>query len=157
MPRGTSELLLLLESDQPIGKKAVAWAVAALVAGNDCPSMRILAGLDLGGHGEPTSFEAAPYVRAALEELEVGQPDLDVVARLYVREVAQAALAGELAPRDAAELVHRLVVTPLNHPDDLMAWCYVWEGNAADCSRPLEEHEMDEEILKVAADFARDA
>jgi hypothetical protein len=120
--------------------------------------MRILAGLDLDRHGEePSSFEAAPYVRAALEELGVVQPDFEVVARLYVREVAQAALAGELAPRDAAELVHSRVVTPLNHPDDLMAWCYVWEGVAADGSRLLEEHEMDEEILKVAADFARDA
>ena len=28
----------------------------------------------------------------------------------------------------ALEVIHREVLGPLNHPHDLMAWCYLWEG-----------------------------
>jgi len=151
VPPWTYELIVLLHAGCPIGQTAVDWAVAALEAGFDCKPLRILAGLDVGG--QPTSYEASPLITASLDELGIHQPDFEASARLYVREVARATLAGELEPRRAADLVHRRVVGPLGHPHDLMAWCYVWEGNAADCSRSLEEDELNEEILSVAARF----
>jgi hypothetical protein len=45
------------------------------------------------------------------------------------------------------------VISPLNHPVYLHAWCYLWEGNAADCSRSLEDAELDQAIVDYAATF----
>jgi hypothetical protein len=154
-PPRSLEVLVLLQSGQPIGQRAVDWAVSALEAGFDCHSIRLLAGLDMSG--QPTSFEAIPLFDAALLELGIQKPSFDEAARLYVREIADATLAGRLAPRHAADLIHRRVIGPLDHPEDLMPWCYVWEGNSADCTRSLEDHEWDNEIMKVAREFASDA
>ncbi len=151
-PKGTFELLLCLDTGERVGQIAVDWAISTLGEGYDSPSLRVLAGLDLDA--QPTTEEAFQLVNAAFQEMGLRRPDLDTTARWYVCEVATAVVAGEVPPREAADKIHRLVMTPMGHPKDLMAWCYVWEGNAADCSRPLEEYERDGEILKVAKQYA---
>jgi hypothetical protein len=150
-PRGTTGLLLLRDSGEPFGRRAVQWAVDALSDGHDVPSIRILAGLDLEGSVE--SWDAAPLIEAALRELDLPQVDRNSLAREYVREVATAIVSREMAPQEGANLIHRLVITPLNHPPELQAWCYLWEGNAADCSCVLEESEIDKAIVDYAAAF----
>lgn len=147
-PPSTWEVLVLLQGDQLLSTTAIAWATTALVAGFDSPSLRTLAGLDL--EGQVNAADATPLVEAALSQLGIARPSFEEAARQYLREVAKAIVCGDLAPRPAAELVHRRVVSPLNHPEDLMPWCYVWEGNASDCSRSLKPHEEDAEIIKVA-------
>lgn len=152
-PKGTAELLLRIRHTAT-GQSAVDWAVNALVAGYDTPSMRVLAGLDLDGL--PSAWEASELVTASLEELGFAPPDIETISYAYVTDAAKAALTGELSPQEAANRIHKLVVSPLDHPPDLMPWCYVWEGNAADCSRSLEDHEIDAEILRLAEQYVRE-
>ncbi len=151
-PEGTFELLLRLNTGERVGQSAVNWAVSALGEGYDSPSLRVLAGLDVDN--QPTTEEALQLMNATFQKLGLKRPDLDATARRFVCEVATAVVAGRLPPREAANKIHRLVMTPMDHPKDLMAWCYVWEGNAADCSRPLDESEWDREILEVAKQYA---
>jgi hypothetical protein len=150
-PPWTSEMWILLFRDEPFGNRAAEWATAALTAGFDSPALRTLAGLDV--EGQVHSADARPLLQAALLELGAPPPVFEEAARQYLRDVASAVVSTELAPQLAADLVHRRVVDPLNHPEDLMPWCYVWEGNAADCSRQLEPEEFDAEIVKVAEQF----
>lgn len=154
-PPRTSEVLVLLLGEQPFGSSAVEWATSALAAGFDSPALRSLAGLDL--EQVVQSSEAKPLVEAALRQIGVPELTFEEAARRYLREVALGVVSGQLAPRLAANLVHSRVVGPLQHPKDLMAWCYVWEGNTADCSRPLEAGEEDAEIMSVARRFAQAA
>ena len=154
-PRGTNGLLLLRDSGEPFGKRAVQWAVDALSEGHDVPSIRLLAGLDL--EGSPNSQEAELLVDAALRELEIPEADLNSRAMEYLREVAAAIASLEIAPQEGANLIHRLVIGPLNHPAELQAWCYLWEGNAADCSCILEDSEIDQAIVDYATSFLRAA
>jgi hypothetical protein len=154
-PRGTAGLLVLRDNGEPLGKCAVQWAVDALADGCDVPSIRILAGLDLDGW--PNSFEAETLFNSALRELGVPETDRKSRALEYVREVAVAIVAGEIAPQEGANLIHRRAISPLNHPADLQAWCYLWEGNAADCSRSLEDSEIDQAIVDYATTFSRAA
>ena len=154
-PRGTAELRVLRDNGEPLGKSAVQWAVDALAAGYDIPSLRILAGLDLDGW--PNSFETEALVDTALRELGVPDTDRNSRALAYVRDIASAIVAREIVPQEGANLIHRRVIVPLNHPDNLQAWCYLWEGNAADCSRSLEDSEIDQAIIDYATAFLRGA
>jgi hypothetical protein len=129
LPRGTASILVPQDNGEPLGADSVRWAVDALSDGYDFPSLRILAGLDLGQL--PNSFEAGALVEAALNELAVPGEDRDARARRYVREVCAEMLDGRLNPLSGVELIHRRVITPLKHPADLMAWCYLSEGNSA--------------------------
>lgn len=147
-PEGTLELAVVFQLDSASDNRPfVNWAVDALVAGFDTPSLRVLAGLDLDG--EPLRADVYPAFAASLSELGIRLPDASVTGRLYVRHVAQAIVAGAIAPRDGAELIHARVVSPLEHPPDLMPWCYVWEGNSIDCTL-LGDNEIDEEIIRLA-------
>lgn len=152
-PDSTIEVVVLMLADQPVGTTAVEWATSALESGFDTPALRTLAGRDLAD--SPVSAEVRPLVATALGELGFPTTTFDEAARLYLREIASAVLSGRLAPRQAADLAHERIINPLRHPKDLMPWCYVWEGNAADGSHPLEPHEEEVEIRKVAAQFLR--
>ena len=132
---------------------AVQWAVDALSDGHDVPSIRILAGLDLDGW--PDAFEADTLVEKALRELGIPETDPHSHTMAYLRELATAIVAGKIAPQEGANLIHRRVISPLDHPADLQAWCYLWEGNAADCSRSLEDSEIDQAIVDYATIFLR--
>jgi hypothetical protein len=150
-PRGTNVLLLLRDTGEPFGKRAVQWATDALSDGHDVPSIRLLAGLDL--EGLPSSPDAGALLEAALRELQLPETDLPARALEYLRDVAAAIVAREIAPQEGANEIHRLVIGPLGHPADLQGWCYLWEGNAADCSRVLEEAEIDQAIVDYATAF----
>lgn len=132
-PPATHALLADLCLDDLTGSAACAWALAALEAGFDSPSLRILAGLSFGP--SPTLYEARPYLDAALHELELPvNASRDEILRAYARVLAEELLA-EARPVDATlELMHRTVVSPLNHAEDLMGWCYLWEGLTPDGS-----------------------
>lgn len=45
-------------------------------------------------------------------------------------------------------------MNPLNHPPDLMPWCYVWEGLAPVDFRDLDAAELEEETRSLAEQWA---
>jgi hypothetical protein len=107
------------------GGPLVEWATSALVDGLDTPALVWLAGLP------PTCsvFEAGPLLDRALAELGLASlPAAEALRRAYVGVISRQLLDGRLTPTDAVQLIHRVAVGPLNHPADLMPWCYVWEG-----------------------------
>ncbi len=89
-----------------VAKDLVDWAVGALSEGMDTPALRHLAGMDL--EGPPPTAAAMLQFRRALQELGISVPTPDVAAREYVRV--------------------KEIVTPLDHPKDLMVWCYLSSG-----------------------------
>jgi heme oxygenase len=79
--------------------------------------------------------EVRPYLETALTELNLGvSSGPDEVLREYARALAEELLAGGRPVEAALEEMHRAVVSPLKHPEDLMGWCYLWEGLAPDGS-----------------------
>jgi hypothetical protein len=82
----------------------------------------------------PGFFEVRPYLDGALRELNVSVSSRDEVLREYARALAEELLAGVRPVEATLEVIHRAVVSPLNHAEDLMGWCYLWEGLAPDGS-----------------------
>ncbi|HEX8211596.1 MAG TPA: hypothetical protein VF584_15595 [Longimicrobium sp.] len=106
------------------------WAVDMLVAGYDTPSLRVLAGL------LPIEADTHAIVflaRRAARELGLLAPGGEALRRAYIYVVCRALLSGELDADTATEYIHSRVISPLDHPADLMPWCYLWEGNSAEC------------------------
>jgi hypothetical protein len=133
VPPGTQQLLADLCLESLSGPDACRWALSALEAGFDTPSLRILAGMSFGP--EPGFFEVRPYLDAALSELNLRlNPSRDEVLREYARVLAEELLAGVRPVEATLEVIHRTVVSPLNHAEDLKGWCYLWEGLAPDGS-----------------------
>ena len=122
--------LAAFEAGDAAAESLVEWAVAALVAGHDSATLRVLAGL-LPGEADGSAIAA--YARRAARELEVEMPEGEALCRAYISVACRALLHGELAPEVALDRIHRWVVSPLGHPRDLMRWCYLWEGNGPDC------------------------
>jgi hypothetical protein len=151
VPPRTTELFADLHLERLNGEKICAWAVSALEAGFDTESVRILAGTSL--EALPSFFEARPYFMRALQELQLSVPtSREEALRAYTRSVAEDLVLGRIAVESALDDIHSAVVGPLNHPPDLMGWCYLWEGNAPDGSFA----EMSKEELKEAArEFAK--
>jgi hypothetical protein len=133
MPPGTQRLLADRLLDRLTGPDACRWALAALEAGFDTRPLRILAGMSVDPL--PSFFEVRPYLEAALEELNVpASSSREDVLRGYARDLAEEILTGATAIQPALEEMHRSVVSPLNHANDLMGWCFLWEGSAPDGS-----------------------
>ncbi|MBE2200490.1 MAG: hypothetical protein IAE79_17880 [Anaerolinea sp.] len=127
-PKGTTSLLADRINSLTSGKDHIDWAVNALIEGFEAPSLTILAGLDLGGM--VSSFEAEDYFDKSVQELELILPDDETILRLYFSEVVHQIAAGKIDPKQGIDKIHRRVIDPLSHPTDLMAWCYLWEGNS---------------------------
>lgn len=130
----------------------IAWAVERLVAGQDTPSLRILAGL-------PESSlrpEVEEYFSAALVEL--GEAPMSSVERALggARAVASAILEGAVSPVAGASLAHTIAVSPLNHPRLLQPWCdldggfITVEGAKV---RVLSGSELEDAIRSFASEF----
>jgi hypothetical protein len=151
VPPGTAELFADLHLERLSGEKIGAWAASALEAGFDSESVRVLAGMSL--EALPSFFEARPYFIRALHELQLSVPSSrEDALRAYTRIVAEDLVLGRITVESALNDIHSAVVGPLNHPPDLMGWCYLWEGNAPDGSFV----EMSKEELQQAArEFAR--
>ncbi len=150
-PPRTAELFADLHLQRLSGEKICAWAVSALEAGFDAENVRILAGMSL--EALPSFFEARPYFMSAVQELRISVPSSrEEALRAYARSVAEDLVLGHTAVESALAEIHSAVVGPLNHPSDLMGWCYLWEGNAPDGSVA----EMSKEELEQAAhEFAK--
>lgn len=133
VPPKTEWLLAYLLLDRLDGAQVCEWAVSALEAGFDTEALRMLGGMSL--QGDPTLYEAKPYLAKALQELGIPEPrNRESVLRAYARNVATELVSGEIGAQKALDDIHSVVVDSLNHPADLMGWCYLWEGNAPDGS-----------------------
>jgi hypothetical protein len=109
----------------------VDWAVNALMAGLAAPSLNILAGLDCGE--EPSIWDAREYFNRCMRELGLEIPDnVALLLRVYLLELVSQIASGEADPCEALDSIHRNIIYPLDHPRDLMPWCYLWEGNTPD-------------------------
>ena len=131
----------------------VDWATDALRNGEDTPSLAILAGLDRTS----SVYETMPWLDKALSELNVVPPPPAELRRAFVAVVSRALMAGRITSEQALDRIHEDVVTPLGHPADLMAWCYVWEGLGPTDFRELTPADVDVEARKLAAAWARHA
>lgn len=122
------------------GADLVAWGVAALGDDLDSESLRRLAGLDL--EGDLRVVEAEELFFKALGELGLSVPSEDAAIREYVRCLAQEIVDGAATPLAQVDKIHREVLSPLNHPKDLMVWCYVHVG-----LRPREQWSLDADAM----------
>lgn len=129
----------------------VDWATDALVAGEDTPSLVILAGLDRAA----SVFEITPWLDKAISELKVVQPPAADLRRALVGVVSRALMAGRITSEEALDRIHQDVVSPLGHPADLAAWCFVWEGLGPMDYRRLTPADIDVETRRLAAEWAR--
>src|SRR5262245_28104115 len=114
-----------LFSGLPTGDDVVKWAVGALEAGLDTPSLRMVAGFI-----SPTSwFAVEKDFRRSLQELGLPvYPSEEDARRFRGAEIAQRLLEGETDVVSALDEFHRTVISPLHHPVDLQVWCDLLEG-----------------------------
>lgn len=149
------DALIVLLVQQLDGERDAAaivdWATEVLGTDVDTPSLAILAGLPRNG----SIFDVEPWFARVLGELEVAPPSADELRRSYVGVISRRLLAGAVLPEQALELVHSHAVSPLNHPDDLAAWCFVWEGLDPTDYRPLDAEGAAREARALAATWAR--
>ena len=119
-PPGTRRLLADLCLERVNGPDTCRWALSALEAGFDTPSLRILAGMSCDS-ALPLA-EVRPYLDTALSELNLDVSSRGEVLREYARAVAEELVAGTRAIEPSLDEIHRAVVSPLNHPADLLGW-----------------------------------
>jgi hypothetical protein len=103
-----------LEASQP--RRLVDWATDQIVAGQDSPRLRILAGLS-GNDREETEA----YFVKALAELGIPLPDRRECLVQYCGDVAREILAGSKPPLLAFNLFWRITME-LGHPGVLRCW-----------------------------------
>lgn len=135
LPARTEVMVLRDHTGMLTGDELAEWATAALADGHDSPAIRELAGLDLDGCAN--LYDAERLFARALVELGVDRPDVAKCASARVRELARAVLDGTVSAKEALDRVHGEVISPLDHPGEFAAWCYIWEGNEPDLSGPL--------------------
>lgn len=144
------DLLVRLTETAVTADSIVDWATDALMAGEDTPSLIILAGLPR----DSSLLEATPYLDKTLAELGIVVPPPTELRRAYVGTVSRALLAGRITSEDALDSIHRLAVSPLGHPPDLAAWCFVWERLDPTDFRELPPSDVDREARRLAATWA---
>jgi hypothetical protein len=148
VPSNTIELLVQRENARISMGDMVRWAIACLEQGIDTPSLRILASFLLS---ESTS-EADPYFVQALRELRVNELNGEELLRAYSHELAERIISGELGYNEAVKRMHAHVITPLDHPKDLMNWCFLWEGYDPDnMGAELSDEIFADRVLREAA------
>ena len=144
------DLLVRLTETAVTADSIVDWATDALMAGEDTPSLIILAGLPQ----DCSLFEATPYLDKTLAELGIVVPPPTELRRAYVGTVSRALLAGRITSDDALDSIHRRAVSPLGHPSDLAAWCFVWERLDPTDFRELPPSDVELEARRLAATWA---
>jgi hypothetical protein len=154
--------LSLLVARQTLGlltaDDLVRWALVSLEQGLDSESLRRLAGLNSEAYLRMA--DAEPLFRAAIHELRVPVPEQTAATRTYVARLAREIVEGTAPPRAQVARIHREIVSPLNHPKDLMVWCYVndglrpssWSLDADDMVHfePIPDAELDDAIRALA-------
>jgi hypothetical protein len=99
-------------------ENSVRAAAEEVIVRFDSPALRKLAGLV-----SPARFDARPLFETTAAELKLHLPiSREAILRGYL--LAQSLLDGA-DPDDVLMRVHRDVLGPLNHPADLMPWCYL--------------------------------
>ena len=142
-----SNLLARRWASDALGEDYVKWALDALEAGWDTPSLRILAGLNLTS---PLA-DIEPYFLSVLKELSIEEPAPDEMPLHYLRYVCRAIMTRTITPDQGIDLIHKRVINPLGHPKHLMHWCFLWEGNNPDGSfAELKGIERDNIIIEYA-------
>jgi len=131
-------------------KDAAQWATDALEDGFDSPALRQLAGLDLNLLA--SRHEAKDILRKAIGELSIPFPEKGAALRSYAAYIAGEIESGRLDPVSGVKEVHKCVLSPLNHPEDLMTWCYLDDGLHPTEFTPLEGDELDRAIFKWCAE-----
>lgn len=134
----------------------IAWAVRMLLKGYDSPCLIDLAGLDLEGYPiDP--IRAEQLFQASLVELAIGpKADADVL-RTWLGERAKQIVDGQIDPVEAVDLIHDEIIGPLEHPDDLMQWCYARGGffmGPDDKSTNFSEEEWPGAVIELAKQWA---
>ena len=148
-PPGTHQLLADVCLERLTASDACQWALAALEAGFDTPSLRILAGLSFDPH--PALSDVRPCLDTALEELGLPvHPSRDEILRAYARVLAEELLAGTRPVEATLDVIHGSVVAPLNHAEDLMGWCFLWERLTPDSFDSVTGSELE----RATRDFA---
>jgi hypothetical protein len=99
--------------------------------------------------------EVALHFRQALAELGIRVPSRETALRWHLAALARQILSGELTPQRGIDRIHREIVTPLKHPKDMQAWCFLWSGSSADGKPYFPEEQRPSAILRVAADWVQ--
>lgn len=149
-PRDTLLLFVREELGLAHPSEFISWATAALVAGFDSPSLRLLAGLDLSVRSEVRKEEVDKLHQQALREIGISPPSRDVLLRWHLRSLAAKICNGKLKIREGLDLIHREVVGPLNHADDVRSWCLLRGAWNPDESRPYTESELEARVMRAA-------
>jgi hypothetical protein len=155
LPTNTIELLVKIQLEECSADELVTWAIEALELGFDTPSLSLLMSCF---RGEAVA-EVLPFFWRTLSEFGVEPLAGEALLRVYAKEIAQRVLANTLTEWQAVQLMHSRVINPLNHPSDLMNWCYLWEGNNPNDFVLLEElsdSEFATLVRKEATRFLRE-
>ena len=59
-------------------------------------------------------------------------------------------LGGKISPIDGVNIIHKYILGPLEHPEDLMSWCYLWEELAPDGFEALTGSELENAIINLS-------
>ena len=147
-PAGFIELLVRHANGTANAGDFVKWADAALTAGWDSPSLRRLAGFE-----DARVDEASALFDRSSDELGLDRPTGNAALRReHLRAIAEGIVDGTRDPLAAVDQIHREVISPLEHPKDLMAWCLLSEGNDPRTYGTI----ADEKIAQLARELARD-
>jgi hypothetical protein len=153
--RQATRLLCKNELRSLIGQELVDWATQLLTVGVESPSVLKLAGLDLAG--SPSLFEALPLFESAIEELGLDVPrHRDSLIRSRLIDISEGLLEGHLPVEEALARAHREVVSILDHPADLQAWCDLEGGLEPIGRRPLSPIEVEQAVRLLAKELIAD-
>ncbi len=153
------------------GQDYVDWAVDALVDGFDCPSLKILASLDIAGPYAIQSpldpLEVQKYFFKVVKELALPIPEQwlnppasfdETMLRGYFNVLVEQIREGTIDPVVGINRIHWEIINPLHHPGDLMPWCYLWEGNTPEgFPGDYSEEAYPREIIELAKRWPKDA
>jgi hypothetical protein len=129
----------------------VDWAVQATIDGYESEALYALAGADLDGG--PYWAEVRDLFHRAARDLGLVLDDVHTAARLYVADIAKLICRNEIDPIVAVNQIHAEVISPLEHPFDLLGWCSLWEGNHPEEVIPMEEEELPSAIRRYAEEW----
>jgi hypothetical protein len=141
-------LLLAYADGSCTGAEAARWAKDALLRGLDTPALRVLAGVHEGCRQD----ELEGDLRRAATEIGISWSGQDVAE---LRRALLCDLAAEILAEDAPigpllDRIHREILVPLGHPEDLRAWCWLWEGNHPVRWTVIDQRERDDLARELA-------
>ena len=127
-PRDSIALLAKKVNESVCGQDYVDWAVQALTEGFNSPSLLILSSLDIDKNF--SKWEAEILFTKVVTELGWIIPSDEVILQAHLVTLATQIKKGDIDPEVGIERIHREVISPLGHPEDLLSWCFLWEGNS---------------------------